>query len=147
MSGIWHPTITEKLTSLGGQFGEEQLTTIRSFSMFSKDQLPTSDSKDQHHTLNTKRSIKWSKYEKKKANVTHLKSDLWPFLYLYPPLTDPTEEATRAETIAVVICVSTVTREGREDSVLCGSAEEKRRWYGDCQLTSTGGITESCRCR
>lgn len=52
--------MTEKPTRLGGQFGEEQLTTIRSFSMFSRDQFPTSDSEDKEHyqTLNTNLCIK-----------------------------------------------------------------------------------------
>lgn len=55
----------EKPTRLGGQFGEEQLTTIRSFSMFSRDQFPTSDSKgkEHHQTLNTNLCIKWPTYE------------------------------------------------------------------------------------
>lgn len=38
-------------TRLGGQFGEEQLTTIRSPCMFSRHQLPTSDSVNKNHHL------------------------------------------------------------------------------------------------
>lgn len=36
-------------TRLGGQFGEEQPTTIRSLSMFSRHQLPTSDSTEKEN--------------------------------------------------------------------------------------------------
>lgn len=69
-SHVWimRPNHEEEPTSFGGQFGEEQLTTIRSFSMFSRDQLPTSDSKEHRHTWNTKYSIKWSRYEESRGD-------------------------------------------------------------------------------
>lgn len=41
------------ITRLGGQLGEDQLTTIRSLSMVSNDQLPPGDSTGEHQNVRT----------------------------------------------------------------------------------------------
>lgn len=58
------------ITRLGGQLGEDQLTTIRFLSMVSNDQLPPGDSTGEHNHNNVRTPVRMLEQQQQPYSFT-----------------------------------------------------------------------------